>query len=77
MNCTYTLKNSKTLFVKEENVCGMAGEPVIYLIMDLEGIRVCFDDISDKLKSDDKEELENWIEKIAGENLDNAVNWIN
>jgi RNA binding exosome subunit len=70
-----TLKNNKKLFVKEENIRGMAGEPVSYLTMDLEGIKVCFDDISDKLKSDDKEELKEWINDLNEDNLINTINW--
>jgi RNA binding exosome subunit len=72
----YTLKNNKTLFVKEENIRGMAGEPVSYLIMQLEGIKVSFDDISDKLKYNDKKEIKEWIDELNEDNSHNAVSWV-
>tara|TARA_R110000851_G_scaffold326074_1_gene494442 strand:- start:56 stop:283 length:228 start_codon:yes stop_codon:yes gene_type:complete len=71
----YILKNNMKLFVKEENLRGMAGEPVSYLTMDLQGIKVSFDDISDKLKSDDKKELKEWIDELNEDNLVNTINW--
>jgi hypothetical protein len=73
----YSLKDGKIVYAWEENMPGMAGEPMSIIQMSLEdGTQVNFKTIADKLKPKDRKELADWINSNDNENSQQAKNWV-
>jgi hypothetical protein len=73
---TYQLKNGKTLEIEETDGPGMAGEPMTFTILKIDGKTVHFDDIKHLMEPKDAQELEQYLDEVGGSNAASADNWV-
>ena len=73
---TYQLKNGKTLEIDETNGPGMAGEPMTFTILKIDGKTVHFDDIKHLMEPNDAQELEAYLDEVGDQNAASADNWV-
>lgn len=73
---TYQLKNGKTLEIEETDGPGMAGEPMTFSILKVDGKPVQFDAIKSLMDPKDAQELEQYLDEVGGANAASADRWV-
>lgn len=72
----YTLKNGKVLEVDESGGPGMAGEPMTFITLEIDGKTVHFDDIKHLMQPNDAKYLEQYLNDSGDSNDASARSWV-
>jgi len=77
-NDTYTLNDGRKIIMEEDNIRGMAGEPMtVHYFIDKEtGQKLSFHEIEDLLNEKDYDEINAILYRDAENNESAAINWV-